>query len=290
MRCAEPLSCYRQLGDRRLEGDTLASLSNILWCPGRGVEARKTGLEAVALLQRLPPGRELASAYSNLSFLFLMEGDTEAARVWCGRALELAERLDEPGVLSAALLRLGGFEEDYRLLERGLALAEQSGLEEQVGDAYLCLAATAAYRRSHEAAESYVERGLAYCNERGLTLLHLYLLAQRAHIELETGRWTEAAETAKLVLAERAISTFPRTAALVVLALVRARRGDPDVLPLLDRAGALADPTGELPRIGPVALARAETAWLQGDYPSVASATEGALAPRREIPVGSGTR
>jgi DNA-binding CsgD family transcriptional regulator len=47
--------------------------------------------------------------------------------------------------------------------------------------------------------------------------------------------------------------------------LVRARRGDPEVWDALDAALALAEPTGEIQRLGPVRLARAEAAWLAGD-------------------------
>jgi DNA-binding CsgD family transcriptional regulator len=72
-------------------------------------------------------------------------------------------------------------------------------------------------------------------------------------------------------------STTPRIVSLVVLALVRARRGDPALWPLLDEAWTLAEPTGELPRLGPVAAARAEAAWLEGDRDAVAAATEAAL-------------
>lgn len=64
---------------------------------------------------------------------------------------------------------------------------------------------------------------------------------------------------------------------LVVLALVRARRGDPGHAELLDEALALAEPTGELWRLGPVAAARAEAAWLQGDLDAIGAATERAL-------------
>jgi DNA-binding CsgD family transcriptional regulator len=39
----------------------------------------------------------------------------------------------------------------------------------------------------------------------------------------------------------------------------------------------LAEPTRELPRLAPVAAARAEAAWLEGDRDAVASATEGVL-------------
>ena len=62
-------ACYRAIGDRLKEGETLASLGSILWCPGRGEEARRTAREAVELLEQLPPGRELVLALSTLSFV-----------------------------------------------------------------------------------------------------------------------------------------------------------------------------------------------------------------------------
>ena len=43
-------------------------------------------------------------------------------------------------------------------------------------------------------------------------------------------------------------------------------------------ARALAEPTGELPRIAPVAVAAAEAAWLTGDSAAAREATEEALA------------
>jgi len=65
--------------------------------------------------------------------------------------------------------------------------------------------------------------------------------------------------------------------ALSVLGLVRARRGDPDVWSLLDEAITLAEPSGELQRIGPAAAARAEAAWLEGNRDAVRKETEAAL-------------
>src|SRR5205814_2668078 len=62
------------------------------------------------------------------------------------------------------------------------------------------------------------------------------------------------------------------------LALVRARRGDPDVRPLLEEGWSLAEPTSELPRVGRVAAARAEVAWLDGDGAAVAAAAADGLA------------
>jgi DNA-binding NarL/FixJ family response regulator len=77
---------------------------------------------------------------------------------------------------------------------------------------------------------------------------------------------------------------MPRTVALAVLARVRARRGDPDVLPLLAEARALAEPTGELWRMAPVAVAAAEAAWLREDPAAAGEATDAALV--RAVQVG----
>ena len=65
---------------------------------------------------------------------------------------------------------------------------------------------------------------------------------------------------------ERPGSVLPRIGALVVLGLLRARRGDPGPSVLLDEAAELADRSGELQWTAPVCAARAEAAWLGGRH------------------------
>lgn len=280
------LGCYRELGDRRKEGDSLRELSDIFWCPGRTAESEQAGREAVAVLERLPPGRELAMAYSNLSQLRMNVEDAEETVAWGTRAIELAERLDDVEIMVHTLNTIGtmallsGAPEGRRNLERSLELAEQAGLEEHVGRAFLNHAKANLRSRSYALADPLLDAGLAYCTEHGLDLFRLYLLAYRARSELDRGRWAEAVESAELVLREPRTSTLPRTSALVVLALVRARRGDPGYWPLLDEALGLAEGTGEPQRIAPVAAARAEVSWLEGEPDAVADATGAALALR----------
>jgi ATP/maltotriose-dependent transcriptional regulator MalT len=273
----QALECRQALGDKLKEGDALRLLSGFLWCPGRTKEAERSARDAVALLEDLPPGHELAWAYANLAFGCATALHAEEAIAWAGRALELAERLDDAEIAVQALATIGACQADYEKLELSLERARHAGLTEQVGRTFVSIAAVAVESRHHSVAHMYVEPGIAYCSERGLELFRLYLLAYRARLELDQGRWSEAADSAASVLRIPRMSTTPRIVALVVLALVRARRGDPEVWPLLDEAWTLAEPTGELPRLGPVAAARAEAAWLEGDRDAVAAATEAAL-------------
>jgi DNA-binding CsgD family transcriptional regulator len=57
---------------------------------------------------------------------------------------------------------------------------------------------------------------------------------------------------------------------------VRARRGDPGIWPLLDEALAHAEPRHEMQWIAPVAIARAEAAWLEGRHDAAIAETEAA--------------
>ena len=97
-------------------------------------------------------------------------------------------------------------------------------------------------------------------------------------VAADQGRWAEAADSAAAVLRVQRTSITPRIVSLVVLGLVRARRGDPGQWEPLDEAWRLAEPTGELTRLGPVAAARAEAAWLEGEPGAVDAATEAALS------------
>ncbi len=272
------------LGDPRREGDSLRSLSRLLRFVGRTAEALEVGRKAVALLERLPSGHELGMAYGNLAHIFMTAEDAEGTILWGTRALELAQRLDDVEVLAYALTNIGDIEllsgspEGRQKLERSFELAQRAGLEEHAGRAFLGLVWWPIVRiRQFDLASRYLEVGLEYCSEHGLDLWRLFLLACRARLQLDQGRWAEAAESAAFVLRDPRTWPVPRIFALSVLGLARARRGDPEVWPPLDEALALAEPTGELQRIAPAVTARAETAWLEGKHEAVARLTNAAL-------------
>jgi DNA-binding CsgD family transcriptional regulator len=88
---------------------------------------------------------------------------------------------------------------------------------------------------------------------------------------LDQGDWTGAEHDAREALdqpEQPGISVVP---ALFALGRLQTRRGDPDAAITLQEAARRAFDSGELQRIGPVAAARAEHAWLHGETERVAA-------------------
>jgi DNA-binding CsgD family transcriptional regulator len=277
------IACHRELGDRFAEGRATLRLSAISWCPGLTAESARAGEEAVAIFESLSPGRDLANAYGNLAGLRANADDLKGALSFGTRALALARDCGDEEIACALAIRMAaaefghGVEQGKESLERAMEHAQRLGSEALLTSPQISIAQMCARLRLYANAEAAVASGLERLGEQGALIHRLYLLAYRARIELEQGRWTEATETALLVLDERWISTLPRTIALTVIGLVRARRDDPAAWPVLDEAWQLADGTDEPERIVPVAVARAEAAWLEGRRSDALAATTEAL-------------
>jgi DNA-binding CsgD family transcriptional regulator/tetratricopeptide (TPR) repeat protein len=288
----EALACHRALGDAVRKGDSLRWLSRLAWCLGRTAEAERGAREAVELLESFPPGRELAWAYANMAQLRMIGDEHLAAVEWGTRAVELAEQVGEQGALAHALTSVGssqlraGLPDGLANLERSLAIALAAGLDEHVVRALSNLVSTAVDRRLYALAERYVQEGIDYLTNFGVTYWLSFIVANRAQIELELGRWDEAARSAELALVRPRSLQLTRVTALVVQGRVRARRGDPERWPPLDEARALAAPTAELQQTAVVAAARAEAALLEGNAAMVRQETDEpyALAQLRAEP------
>ena len=286
------MDVHRALGDRLQEGATVGQLAALLWCPGRGVEARRVGIDSVTLLEQLPPTPELAYAYDRMSFLHRVNTDHESAEPWAKKAISAAETVGDANAIAwttagrELLEIMSGSSAAIAIYLRRADQARRRGQVDNVVGTLDALVFALVPHHGYTLSRGYIEEGIALSRECGHELAHVYLLSHRARLELNQGRWADAAGFADLVLAKRLVSTFPRSLALVTLALVRARRGDPDVWALLDEARELSEPTGELLRIAPVAAARGEAAWLSGRSADVAAETDAAfeLALSRPAP------
>jgi DNA-binding CsgD family transcriptional regulator/tetratricopeptide (TPR) repeat protein len=267
--CEMALELRRRQGDRLRAGDDLRWLSRFNWFCGRGESARNLAMEAIELLEQLPPGPELAMAYSTIVQLNMLSEDYPEAVQWGNRALDLAERFGFTEVHVHALNNVGtaefylGEPGGAAKLERSLELALAHEMHDHAARAYSNLICDALMVRDYAIAQARLAEGLAYTRERDLDRATLYQLAMRARAQLEQGLWQEADDDAKTALA--AGQTVARIDATVVLGCVRLRRGDPSARMLLDEARDLALAAGEIQRIAPMAAVRAEAAWLQDD-------------------------
>jgi DNA-binding CsgD family transcriptional regulator/tetratricopeptide (TPR) repeat protein len=272
------LTCYREIGDRRGEGDMLRALSVTLWCPRLPDDAERAGREAVAILEPLGPSRELANAYANMAALGMNHEDAEEAYAWGERALGLARRFGDTAIELNALNSVGTMEflahgPGARATgERSLELALQTGDVEGVLRAYSNLAWAALRHRDYPLAERYLEAAAATASDPELDLWWIHLLGYRARVELDLGRWADAAETAATILRAQLVSPLPSVVALSVVGRLRARRGDPQPWIPLDEGLELAGP--ELQRYEAIVLARAEAAFLGGDRERVVAETD----------------
>ena len=258
-------------GDPEQLGETLRWLSRLHWWDGNRREAEAAAVRAIAVLETLEPGRQLAMAYSNQAQLDMLANRLEAAMPRARRAVELARRLDDQETLSHALTNigsarllagdLGGREE----LEQGFEVATAAGLEDDAARAVGNLATIGTEMRDYQHVGADLDRALAFVQAHELAGWAQHLLGHRARLRLDLGDWAGAEQDARAALAEQ-VKGGPRVVdALVPLGLLQARRGDPDAAATLQEATEGAFATRELQWIAPVAAARAEHAWLHGD-------------------------
>ncbi|HWM10107.1 MAG TPA: LuxR C-terminal-related transcriptional regulator, partial [Solirubrobacteraceae bacterium] len=276
----QALASRRELGHGIAEGDARRWLSRLHWFAGRNAEAERYAAEAVAQLERLPPGRELAMAFSNRAQLAMLGSDVEGSREWGGRAIALAEAIGDEEIVIHALNNVGAAEFDAGLpggrekLERSLALARAADLVEHVARGYCNLVSVAVKRKQHAGVAQVIEEGIAYCTEGDLDSWTRYILAWRAVGEVNAGAYAAAIATATDMLSDPGTAAISKIPALAALGMARARRGDAGHEEALAAAEALARPTRELQRVAQVAAAMAEAAWLDGDAQRARAVTE----------------
>lgn len=261
-------------GDLVRQGEAVRRLGMQLGKDGALAESEAAISEAVTLLERYPPTRELALAYNSMA---TVKGiyDDEAAVLWGKKAIEAAEQVGCPdavgetlNILGTAELRRGNLD-GLEKLDRSREIAQMTGDEVAMQRAYVRPAAALAGRREWVLAERYIRQGREFCRERGMQALYGWLTTFAAEAALAQGRWAEATDAAAEIL------TWPadrfgqlRVTGLVVTATVRARSGEPGFQLLLGQAAEIAQslPAAARPTLQIAAL-RAETAWLAGAEP-----------------------
>jgi tetratricopeptide (TPR) repeat protein len=157
---------WESLGNRAKVGENLRWQSRVASASGLRTEAQESAHAAVDVLESLAPGHELAMAYSNLSQLFMLANEAEAAVTWGGRALELGRRIGDDEATVHALNNVGtaramlGEDDGPVLLRESFRLAVDAGLDDHAGRAALNLAYDHMERRSYDEAADAIATAL----------------------------------------------------------------------------------------------------------------------------------
>jgi DNA-binding CsgD family transcriptional regulator/tetratricopeptide (TPR) repeat protein len=286
----EALACYRTLGDRTRTARQLIRVSPLLRSARKYEQALDAAFEAVALLEELPAGSDLAAAYANVALSYVQIDAVADTTRWGNKAVELAEPLGDAGTVVRALTSIaecevatGAGDTGLRRFERALEIALDAGLAANAARAYNFLGSAAVLLRRLDLARRAIEDGLEYTNRHGPERVRRRLLAWNARLALDEGDWDEASARAGSVLVAPGTNWRPRVIALVVLGLVRARHGDPGVTSVLDEAAELVAPSTQLQPRALVAAARAEAACLRGEPDEIEAETRTAFTRAHEL-------
>jgi tetratricopeptide (TPR) repeat protein len=271
----EALEIYRQERDALAVGRSQRWLSHLSWFLGENTDAERYAAAAIATLEPLGPGPELAMAYSNLSWRRMLAADTPGAVRWGRKAIKLARRIGDRDTqthalnnVGAALWRAGDAAEGRARLAQSLDLALADDAHEHAARAYNNLGDTAVVTRMFREADKYLRAGIAYCAEHDLDPWRLNMTAVLARSLAEQGQYAAADRYLADVLRHPNLSPLTKMDALAVAGVLAARRGG-DSTVALDEALRLAIPTGEPQDLLPVAVARAEAAWIAGHVPGI---------------------
>jgi tetratricopeptide (TPR) repeat protein len=263
----QALDLWRRLGRRREQGRALRQLSRQYWSLGDSREAVRQAEAALALLEPLQDDAEFGWALSTRSQLFMLASAYRDAVAFGTRAIALAERLGEPGLLAHALNNvgtsktfLGEVESGVADLERSLTIALTHHFDDHSARALVNLVVTLTELKRYANAEAVHAQAAEFFAHRDLDSYRDYVAGWRARLHFERGRWAQAEAEARLVVGTP--FELNRLEPLLLLGRLAAYRDEPAPTAWLERAEAVAQLSGELQRLVPVALARAETQWL----------------------------
>ena len=287
----EALRLWNEVGDPIKVGATHVALEYICWYLGQGEAAVQHAAQAVAILEPHGPTVELGRALAGAGTFDVDRGDPHQAIVTLRRAIEIAHLVGDPYAESNALNSIGWAQGYYGDVDTGVTYLEQAlevalahDLGHLGGRAYANLASVLVDNDRFDRADTVIADGLRYAEDHNLTLRYVCVTAVLADSELKRGRWDDAIADAWCIRQRAGTVAVGHIPALTTIGTIRMRRGEPDAHATLLEAMQLAERTGELPLIAPVALALTEEAWLRGDLAGARDLIRGVL-DRSDQPV-----
>jgi DNA-binding CsgD family transcriptional regulator/tetratricopeptide (TPR) repeat protein len=264
------LTIRRRQQDVEGTGRLLRFLAQLQWPFGRLDEAERLGAEAIEVLSKLEPGRELAYTFAMRAGHAFTAWHVDDAERFGRRAAELAEQVGADDVLAMSLtflgtMALGHGVDETATVERAIELSRAAGDHHMVCVAYANLAETAIDQRQHERASRFIELGSAYADEYEVQSVLDYLTALSSRVALSLGQWDDAEDVAETVLEQAVESPVNQFHALHTVARIWTRSGEQRADDAVRRLETVAERSGELQRCVPAVTVRAELAELQGE-------------------------
>jgi DNA-binding CsgD family transcriptional regulator len=275
---------WRRRGDEQREAAALNALGQLLVARGRTADGMVAASRAVEVLERHPPGRELANADVRLTSLHMLARQRDEAVRWGERAVALATEVGDPTVLGRALTEYGIADvmdsrfDGLARIHRAIELGRHQNLPSIVAGGLGQIGSGCGELRRYDFAVPALVEGTAFAGDHHLEYIRQYMVSWLGRCRFDLGQWDEAEAHALDVLGGSLTVAIARFVALNTLGLLRARRGDDDVWPLLDEALEFARQTGHLQRLWPCAVARAEAGWLEGTIEPHVGLMEEAIA------------
>jgi DNA-binding CsgD family transcriptional regulator/tetratricopeptide (TPR) repeat protein len=268
---------HRRSGDVSAEAENTSELALAYAQALRTAEADAASRRALALLEAMPPSIQLAGAWRVEAQLRMLGRDFEAAIACAEKAQALAERFGSREIVVAAISTLGAalsfidFDAGRQRLTDALDMALAERLHYNAANTFNNLGAISGELFRLDDADRYMSEAIAFADRHEIDMFRNYCVSWLALSDFYRGDWNDAAEHARDILEQPVTCSTSRLMALVALGRLRVRRGDPGAAELLDEALELALSSAALQHVAPVRAARAEAAFLRGDFGAAAA-------------------
>ena len=272
----EALAIFRASGEELGEGAALVALGSIVWIQGETGRGYDLEVEAIAKLERHPPGEELLGAYARHAGSMAIAGRSEEALRAVEQALNLAEYLQSPnassiaarmyqyrGIAKADLGEEGAIEDIRRGRDLGLEIGDLATAAigySNLGSNLFALSATEALAVWNE--------GIEFSTKRGIVANRFWQLAESTWALFDLGEWDEviARATAVVEASDRIGLNYAAAIAGTQHAVVLLHRGKTsEAAELLDRFVPAARDAGDPQVIVPALAAAAQLAAARDD-------------------------
>jgi class 3 adenylate cyclase/predicted ATPase len=263
-----------------------------LWLNNRVQEALERTEPAYAVLEGDEPDRDLAWLAAQIARFRFFHGDLDESFSRVEKALQLAEDLWVPDVLSDALNTKsllmdtwGRYEEAIALLRRSFDLALEHDIPRGIVRAATNLSYTMDGRDRLDEANGYMQIGIDTCRRLGFLSEEWFLRQHVAGSALRQGRWDELLEQARTLPdpQDEPASVLGAEAFAFCAAIASIERGDPPgAVDLIDRWIDVRQRTEDRQRRLFIECVRAVRARAQDDVAGWLGAARSAFEARHD--------